>query len=165
MRLVHARSDQEMADAAFLMRGLVESNKERYPEQIELLDDYYRGSWFLESTPRIPAEYLPPMGDVIVAYDEQEPIGTVALCRMDEVHCELKSMFVPDAHRGKGVAKRLCDEVLESAKGLGFEFVRLTTGEKQPEASGLYRKLGFQIVEPWEDNPPNGFDYFEIEIS
>lgn len=154
-----------MADAAVLMRGLVESNKDRYPDQIELLDDYYRGSWFLTSTPRIPAEYLPPMGDVIVAYDDQEPIGTVALCRMDETYCELKSMFVPDAHRGKGVAKRLCDEVLTSARSLGFKVVRLTTGEKQPEARSLYTKLGFEITKPWEDNPPDGFDYFEIEIN
>ena len=164
MRLVHARSLQEMGDAAILMRGLVESNKSRYPDQIGLLDEYYRGSWFLEPSPRIPAEYLPPMGDVIVAYDEQEPVGTVAVCRMDAVHCELKSMFVPDAHRGRGVATRLCDEALKSAERLGFEIVRLTTGEKQPEARKLYEKLGFQMTKPWEDNPPSGFDYFEMAI-
>ena len=165
MKLVHARSRDEMADAAHLMRGLVESNKERYPDQIELLDDYYRGSWFLDPTPEIPSEYLPPSGDVIVAYDELKPLGTVAIYRMDELHCELKSMFVPTAHRGKGVAKRLCGEVINSAKDLGFKYVRLTTGEKQPEARSLYTKLGFKIVAPWEDNPPDGFDYFETEIN
>lgn len=165
MRLVHARSNEEMADAALLMRGLVESNKERYPDQIELLDDYYRGSWFLDSSPKIPPEYLPPSGDVIVAYNEQEPLGAVAIYRMDDLHCELKSMFVPVVHRGKGVAKALCNEVLKSAKKLGFKFVRLTTGEKQPEARGLYKKLGFKIVTPWEDDPPDGFDYFEAEVS
>ena len=153
-----------MADAAHLMRGLVDSNKERYPDQIELLDDYYYGSWFLEPTPEIPPEYPPPSGDVIVAYDEQESLGTVAIYRMDDLHCELKSMFVPVEHRGKGVAKELCGEVLKSAKSLGFKFVRLTTGEKQPEARGLYTKLGFRIVTPWEDNPPEGFDYFEKEV-
>ena len=165
MKLVHARSKEEMADAARLMRGLVDSNKERYPDQIELLDDYYRGSWFLEPAPEIPPEYLPPSGDVIVAYDEREPLGTVAIYRMDELHCELKSMFVPIAHRGKGVAKELCGEVLKSAKALGFKFVRLTTGEKQPEARGLYTKLGFKIVTPWDENPPDGFDYFESEVN
>lgn len=154
-----------MADAAHLMRGLVASNKERYPDQIELLDEYYRGAWFLEPVPEIPPEYRPPSGDVIIAYDEGELLGTVAICRMDESHCELKSMFVPVEHRGKGVAGELCRAVLKSARDLGFEFVRLTTGEKQPEARGLYRKMGFKIVPPWEDDPPDGFDYFETEVS
>ena len=164
MKLVHARSNQEMADAALLMRGLVESNKQRYPDQTDLLDDYYRGSWFLESAPKIPPEYLPRSGDVIVAYEDNEPVGSVAIHRMDDLHCELKSMFVPEEHRGKGVARALCGEVLDTATELGYKFVRLTTGEKQPEARGLYRKLGFRLVTPWEDDPPDGFDYFEIEV-
>ena len=92
-------------------------------------------------------------------------MGTVAIYRMDEFHCELKSMFVPVAHRGKGVAKVLCGEVLKSAKNLAFRYVRLTTGEEQPEARGLYSKPGFKIVTPWEDNPPDGLDYFETEAN
>ena len=165
MKLVHARTRDEMADAAALMRGLVASNKQRYPDQTRLLEDYYRGSWFLDPAPKIPPEYLPPCGDVIVAYDGQEPLGTVAIYRMDELHCELKSMFVPVAHRGKGVAKELCGEILKTAKDLGFRHVRLTTGEKQPEARCLYKKSGFRIVAPWEENPPDGFDYFEREVN
>ena len=153
-----------MADAARLMRGLVDSNKQRYPDQAELLDDYYRGSWFLESTPKIPPQYLPPSGDVIIAYEDEEPLGTVAIYRMDDLRCELKSMFVPVEHRGKGVAKTLCAEVLGLAKALGFRFVRLTTGEKQPEARGLYEKLGFVKVKPWEEDAPAGFDYFETGV-
>ena len=112
MRLVRARTNEEMSDSALLIRGLVESNKERYPEQNELLDDYYRGSWFLDPSPRIPPGYLPPLGDVVIAYSETQSIGTVAICRMDDEHCELKSMFVPVEYRGTGVAKALCLEVL-----------------------------------------------------
>ena len=153
-----------MEDAALLMRGLVESNKERYPDQIELLDDYYTGSWFLDESPRVPIEYSPPLGDVVVAYSESKPVGTVAIYRMDDTHCELKSMFVPTEQRGKGVAKALCLEALSLAKKMGFKVVRLTTGERQPEARALYIKIGFQIVTPWEENPPEGFDYFENEL-
>ena len=47
---------------------------------------------------------------------------------------------------------------------MGFKVVRLTTGEKQPEAMALYVKIGFQIVTSWETNPPDGFDYFEIRL-
>jgi len=164
MNLIHVRATEEMEDAALLMKGLVESNKDRYPDQIELLDDYYKGSWFLDDSPRVPVEYSPPLGDVVVAYDEFNPVGTVAIYRMDNTYCELKSMFVPVEHRGKGVAKALCLDVLSSAKEMGFKVVRLTTGEKQPEARSLYVKVGFNIVTPWEANPPDGFDYFENKI-
>ena len=73
-------------------------------------------------------------------------------------------MFVPVEYRGMGVAKALCLEALAAAKELRFRTARLTTGEKQPEARGLYKKLGFQVVSPWEDNPPGSFDYFENEL-
>ena len=164
MNLIHIRTTKEIEEAALLMRGLVESNKERYPNQTELLDDYYKGSWFLSKSPRVPAEYYPPLGDVMIAYSGSKPVGTVAICRMDNFYCELKSMFVPTAYRGQGVAKALCLEVLSSAKEMGFKVVRLTTGEMQPEARALYMKIGFQLVTPWEANPPDGFDYFENKL-
>ena len=164
MKLVNVRNTEEMKDAALLIRGLAESNKDRYPDQIELLDNYYKGSWFLNDSPRVPTEYSPPLGDVLVAYSESKPAGTVAIYRMNDYHCELKSMIVPTEHRGKGNAKALCLEVLSSAKDMGFKVVRLITGEKQTEAKALYINIGFQIVTPWETNPPDGFDYFENEF-
>ena len=148
------------------MVGLVESNKRRYCDELEMLEAYYRGSWFFEPNPSVPKEYTPPDGDVLVAYDDAGVAeGTVAICRMDASHCELKSMFVPEPRRGKGIAAALCLEAFGIARNLGYKTMRLTTGEKQPEAQALYRKLGFAVVAPWDDDPPAGFDYFEIDLT
>ena len=164
MEIRPVRTQAEIADSAKLMSGLVQSNKERYSNEREMLDEYYRGSWFFEKSPVVPALYKSPDGDVLIAYLNGTPAGTVAICRMDDEHCELKSMFVPPEHRGKGIAVALCDEVLSVAGTLGYRCVRLTTGEKQPEAQTLYRKLGFKVVTPWDADPPAGFSYFEITV-
>ena len=56
---------------------------------------------------------------------------------------ELKSMFADPHHRGKGVAKALMAALEQEAVSLGFDFMRLETGEMLKEAVTLYTKLGF----------------------
>ena len=161
MKIYSARTEAETAAAAKLMIGLVESNKERYPQQLEMLETYYRDAWFFDPAPKLPEAYQPPRGDVLVAYIDTIPVGTVALGRMDDTYCELRSMFVPPARRGEGIATALCREALDVARGYGYKAVRLTTGEKQPEAQRLYQKLGFSAVAPWDSDPSSILCYFE----
>lgn len=165
MNIVKARSQPEVDDAAALMRGLYEANKSLYDDDLQTIEDYYRGSWFFEASPKIPTEYVPPQGDVLVAYLNGKAAGTVAIYRMDDKHCELKSMFVEPQFRSGGVASALCKKVIELAELQGYSAVRLTTGERQLPARSLYERLGFRIVTPWDANPPEGYDYFELEIA
>jgi GNAT superfamily N-acetyltransferase len=160
-----ARSISEISDAAKLMLGLVDANKNLYNDDLETIDEYYRGSWFFSSRPEIPKEYCPPHGDVLLAYLNDAPAGTVAIYRMDDQYCELKSMFVPSEHRRKGVAAVLCGAVIDLARSQGYRAVRLTTGERQIGARQLYGQLGFSLVTPWDFNPPEGYDYFELALS
>ena len=163
IRLV--RTEAETATAAQFMVGLVESNKERYSDQLEMLETYYRGSWFFETTPKLPDTYRPPHGDVLLAYIDAIAVGTIAICRMDDQFCEIRSMFVPSEHRGQGIATALCLDALKLAQTYGYTGARLTTGEKQPEAHGLYQKLGFSLVTPWDPNPRAEIWYFEKVIA
>ena len=122
-----ARSKNEISDAAKLMRGLVEANKALYSDDLETIEEYYRGSWFFGDHPEIPEEYRPPHGDVLLAYLAGSPAGTVAIYRMDNEHCELKSMFVSPDHRRQGVAAKLCEAVFSLARSQGYHAVRLTS--------------------------------------
>ena len=159
------RTISEISDAAKLMRGLVDANKDLYNDDLETIKKYYHGSWFFSDHPEIPKEYCPPQGDVLLAYLGDVPAGTVAFYRMDDDHCELKSMFVPSEHRRNGVAAVLCDAVIGLARSQGYRAVRLTTGERQSGARLLYSQLGFSIVTPWDISPPEGYDYFELALS
>ena len=160
-----ARSRMEIGDAAALMRGLVDANKALYSDDLNTIEEYYRGAWFFNDYPEIPQEYCPPHGDVLLAYLNDEPAGTVATYRMDDEHCELKSMFVSPDHRRKGIAVALCDAVIGLARSQGYLKVRLTTGVRQPEARMLYKQFGFEPVSPWDTSPPEGYDYFEVMLS
>ncbi len=158
------RSAAEMKHAANLMRGLYEANKILYSDDLETIEAYYRGSWFFNDTPQVPTEYRPPLGDVLVDYLDHKPVGTVAIYRMDDRHCELKSMFVVPEYRKNGVASALCDAVIGLAKKQGYQKVRLTTGVRQLPARRLYERLGFKVVTPWDSDPPDGYDYFELKV-
>jgi len=159
------RSKKEIGDAATLMRGLVDANKVLYSDDLKTIEEYYRGAWFFNDRPKIPQEYCPPCGDVLLAYLNTHPAGTVAIYRMDNNNCELKSMFVSPNHRRKGVAIALCDAVIRLARSQGYLYVRLTTGVRQPEARMLYQQFGFEPVKPRDNNPPEGYDYFEVMLS
>lgn len=165
MQVRAVRSPKEIADAAILMQGLVDANKALYSDDLETIEKYYRGSWFFEEPPKVPREYRPPHGDVLVAYLKAEAAGTVAIYRMDNEHCELKSMFVAPEYRSNGVAAALCGAVIDLAKTQGYRFVRLTTGVRQQAARRLYEKLGFATVTPWDSDPPEGYDYFQLDVS
>ncbi|MCB0166544.1 MAG: GNAT family N-acetyltransferase [Anaerolineae bacterium] len=155
------RTGAETVVAAQLMIGLVESNLERYSDRVEMLKAYYSGSWFFEATPKLPDTYRPPQGEVLLAYIDDSAVGVIAFGRMADQFCELRSMFVPPEQRGRGIATALCLEALKLAQSYGYTGARLTTGEKQPEAHGLYQKLGFVPVTPWDQAPMAGLWYFE----
>ncbi len=165
MKILKARSREEVDDAASLMRGLYEANKALYCDDLETIENYYRGSWFFEASPSIPDNYRPPQGDVLVGYLHGRSAGSVAIYIIDTDNCELKSMFVATEFRGAGVARALCEKVIELAKDQGYRTVRLTTGVRQKPARRLYKKFGFKLVKPWDADPPEGYDYFQLQIA
>tara|TARA_B100001057_G_scaffold143761_1_gene143516 strand:+ start:439 stop:915 length:477 start_codon:yes stop_codon:yes gene_type:complete len=77
-------------------------------------------------------------------------VGCVALA-LKEGYGELKSMFSDPHHRGKGVAKALMTALEREAISLGFDLMRLETGEMLKEAVTLYTKFGFIRRGPFGD--------------
>ncbi|NXB43435.1 CMLO5 acetyltransferase, partial [Leucopsar rothschildi] len=59
---------------------------------------------------------------------------------------ELKRMSVSREHRGRGLARALCREVLAFARARGFGTVVLSTSMVQVVAQRLYEGQGFRKV-------------------
>ena len=59
---------------------------------------------------------------------------------------ELKRLSVSKDHRGRGVSKALCGEVLRFARAQGYKAVVLYTSTVQLVAQRLYEKQGFRKV-------------------
>jgi len=69
--------------------------------------------------------------------------GAAKIMQDDGSYAEIKRVFVVDDHRGKGLSSQVMCFLETELQSRGVSLFRLETGIKQPEALGLYRKLGY----------------------
>jgi len=83
---------------------------------------------------------------VVVAYDNNQPVGCGAIKEYDSNTMEVKRMFTLPECRGKGIATKLLNELEKWTIELGHEKCILETGKRQPEAIALYKKNGYKSI-------------------
>ena len=81
--------------------------------------------------------------------DQMVGCGAVKILSNDGRYGELKRVFVLESHRGKGYSKAIMEKLEGHLKSSGIALARLETGPSQPEALGLYRRLGYVEREPF----------------
>jgi putative acetyltransferase len=69
--------------------------------------------------------------------------GAVKTMRDDGVYGEIKRVFVPPSFRGRGISRAIMDFLECYLVEQGVPLARLEMGALQPEAMGLYRRLGY----------------------
>lgn len=85
---------------------------------------------------------------VVIAYEDSQPVGCGCFRMTDDQGVvEIKRMYVKDEARGKGIAKLILQELELWAKEEGNHLAILETGTNQPEAIGLYKKVGYLQIE------------------
>jgi GNAT superfamily N-acetyltransferase len=85
--------------------------------------------------------------DVVLAYQDDIPVGCASFKQYDGQTAEVKRVFVRKEHRGIGISKQLMREIEDIAKRKGFTTLILETGAPLVEAQSLYKKLGFQVID------------------
>ncbi|UPT65410.1 MAG: GNAT family N-acetyltransferase [Sphingobacteriales bacterium JAD_PAG50586_3] len=83
---------------------------------------------------------------VVVAYNGDEAVGIGAIKHYEEGVVEVKRMYVLPAHRGKGIAAMVLNDLEQWATELGYSKAILETGKKMPEAIALYGKNNYAIT-------------------
>jgi GNAT superfamily N-acetyltransferase len=83
---------------------------------------------------------------VVVALNENLPVGCGAMKEYDRSTMEIKRMYVPIEMRGKGVAVAVLNDLENWARELGYKKCVLETGDKMLEAIGLYIKSGYKVI-------------------
>ena len=84
--------------------------------------------------------------EVIVAYQNDVPVGCGAIKPFSATEAEVKRMFVHPDYRNKGIAAKIVTALENWATEIGFSATVLETGKKQPEAIALYQKIDYQIT-------------------
>jgi putative acetyltransferase len=86
--------------------------------------------------------------------------GAVKTMNDDGTYGEIKRVFVLDAYRGKGLSKAIMQTLEAHLSASGVNLARLETGIHQPEALGLYAKLGYVAREPFGSYAPDPLSLF-----
>ena len=137
------------------MRAFIDWHRQRHLEDIKLIDEYFDAAAFEEELASLPGKYASPRGGLLLATQDGRPAGCVALREIDAQTCEMKRMYVYAHLHGNGVGRALAQAVIEQARAIGYQSMRLDTSIRQDEAKTLYQSLGFRVIEPYYELPEN----------
>jgi ribosomal protein S18 acetylase RimI-like enzyme len=120
---------------------------------------------FNQELAELPGRYAPPEGRLFLAKQGDALAGCVALRPIEEGACEMKRLYVRPAHRGQGVGRRLARTVINAAREIGYQRMRLDTLGTMKEAIGLYESLGFRRTAPYYHNPSSCAVFMELDLA
>ena len=106
----------------------------------------------------IPYNQLDDIHNVVVAYDDDIPVGSVSFKKYDDECAEVKRVFVKEEYRNKGIANELMELLENTAREQGYRYLILESGAPLVAAMALYRKIGYKVI-------PNYGQYREMPNS
>lgn len=98
------------------------------------------------------------LNEVVVAWENNTPVGCGAFKPYDTDTAEIKRMYVVPGSRNKGIATQVLRELEKWAAELKYSRLVLETGHRQPDAIHLYLKEGYLQI-------PNFGQYAGVENS
>ena len=96
-----------------------------------------------------PADVLVPRSGFVIGRLGGRPVACGAYRPIDQDVAEIKRMYVESDFRGRGLSRRILDDLEARARSDGYTSVRLETGTMQPEAIRLYESAGYCRIEPY----------------
>jgi ribosomal protein S18 acetylase RimI-like enzyme len=132
-----------------------------FAEYAESLDFDLDFQNFKDELTRLPGEYAPPEGCLVIAFYHGEPAGCVGLRKLEKSICEMKRLYVRPKYRAMGIGKILAESIIQEAGVRGYKRMRLDTVPSMIEARRLYRSMGFKKIDPYCYNPIQGATFWE----
>ena len=85
--------------------------------------------------------------DAVIIYINDEPVASGSFKFYQNDIAEIKRIFVKKEFRRQGLSKIIMKELEEKAIAAGYKKLILETGELLAASLGLYKSIGFRIIE------------------
>ena len=121
---------------------------------------------FASELAELPGKYLPPLGELLVAWDGLgRPVGCVGLRPLGADCCEMKRLYVVLEARSVGLGKLLMDAIVEVARGCGYAKLYLDTLPMMGTAVRLYERSGFYEIDAYYGPTPTGTRFMALDLA
>ena len=153
-RIITVRSEEDLKDVI-----------ELFYEYTKWLDLDLSFQNFNAEMAGMPGKYAPPRGELFLARSvSNEPLGCIAVRPLIDDVCEMKRLWVRDSAKGQGVGKALVTSIVEAAKQLGYQKIRLDTLPRMAAAVSMYQSFGFVDIDPYYATPLSGTHFLELDL-
>jgi len=123
---------------------------------------------FAQELAALPGDYAPPRGALLLAGRGDAHVGCVALRPLgDEAQAtvgEVKRLYVVPHARGTRTGRALMHALIERARVIGYDELKLDTLATMTSARALYASLGFAECAPYYPNPLPGVGYLALTL-
>jgi len=96
----------------------------------------------------IQSEYVDSGGAFRIVEVDGRLVGSYGLCPVSESVCELRKMYLAPAFQGRGLGRRMMDDVLAWVRESAFTQIVLETNSVLQRARKLYAGYGFEPYQP-----------------
>ena len=116
---------------------------------------------FAQELAGLPGTYDPILVSCVTGFGLS---GCIALRPLTGGVAEMKRLYVRPQHRGKGIGSQLVEAIIQAAVDRHYQAIRLDTLPEMQPAIALYRRMGFQEIAQYCDNPVPGALYLELKL-
>lgn len=160
---MHAESKTEIVAA--MSAEQFEQARRLFGEYAEWLGVDLSFQSFDEELANLETIYSLPDGSLILAFYDKQIAGCVAVRKLETDVCEMKRLFVKPEFQGLGLGKNLIAAIVETARQLGYERMRLDTLPVMTKAQKLYTSFGFEKIPAYRYNPDPHAVFMELNLA
>ncbi len=153
LKIIAAETDDHIQHIIALSQEYVTWMLAEIPNHYPELDltEFMGGRSYDDVRKKFPGEHVPPDGRLYLALSDDRVGGCIALAKLSDTVCEMRTLYIRPEFRGVGMAKTLVQTILSDARDIGYSHMRLDTLGFMNGAQNLYRSLGFYDIAPYRD--------------